>query len=357
MIFLNYREQTGAELATLGKEMQNLRTEIQEHRIKALVGTSRPIDPNQERRQNGIQVCNYCSSNRHTLNWRRQKILDKGPKLVENERTAEKTTSTQDFNGKRGPSHWSVEWNRHSNLAYQTNLSLGQDNQNRGPENDWRPKKVPNRKDENRPSKGKYNNQNRTWWKAGNFSRSPSGQGQDFSQGYSFRQHQPTQPNSSIFRRPDHQLTSSSSYEQWILQNKYQTKANEVWVVTTVDRVIDSSDFCPLNCWGPRIPTQTNLEPQGSASTSFKSAPETSKKTKVWKLILQYIHELFVEHSLTDCLRILSAPALINSSENYQNYWKPSQDKQYFWSVTLWEVSVLTQLETLCFLWWCGILS
>ena len=43
--FLNDEEQTKAELATLGPEMKNLRTELQEHRNNAVEGTSKPVDP------------------------------------------------------------------------------------------------------------------------------------------------------------------------------------------------------------------------------------------------------------------------------------------------------------------------
>ena len=46
--FLNDEEQTKAELASLGKEMKNLRTELQEHLVNAIEGTSKPVDPNQK---------------------------------------------------------------------------------------------------------------------------------------------------------------------------------------------------------------------------------------------------------------------------------------------------------------------
>ena len=50
--FLNDKEQTKAELASLGKEMKNLRTEWQEHRVNAIERTSKPVDPNQKGQQN-----------------------------------------------------------------------------------------------------------------------------------------------------------------------------------------------------------------------------------------------------------------------------------------------------------------
>ena len=39
---------TKVELATLGQEMKNLRTELQEHRVNVVEGTSKPGDPNQK---------------------------------------------------------------------------------------------------------------------------------------------------------------------------------------------------------------------------------------------------------------------------------------------------------------------
>ena len=45
--FLNDGEQTKAQMATLGQEMKNLRSELQEHRVNAIEGNSRAVDPNQ----------------------------------------------------------------------------------------------------------------------------------------------------------------------------------------------------------------------------------------------------------------------------------------------------------------------
>ena len=106
--FLNDEEQTKAELVTLGKELKNLRTELQEHRINVREGTPKPVDPNQKGRQNAIRFCGYRRTNGHTPSWCRKKIRDEEIKRIENERTAEKkVTFTQDYNKKRGPSHGS----------------------------------------------------------------------------------------------------------------------------------------------------------------------------------------------------------------------------------------------------------
>ena len=38
-------------MATLGQEMKNLRSELQKHRVNAVEGNSRTVDPNQKGRQ------------------------------------------------------------------------------------------------------------------------------------------------------------------------------------------------------------------------------------------------------------------------------------------------------------------
>ena len=63
---LNDEEQTKTEVATLGQEMKNLRTELQEHRVNAVEGTSKHVDPNQKVRQYATRLCNICRTNGHT---------------------------------------------------------------------------------------------------------------------------------------------------------------------------------------------------------------------------------------------------------------------------------------------------
>ena len=97
--FLNDEEQTKAQMATLGQEMKNLRSELLEHRVNAVEGNSRTVDPNQKGRQNATRFCNYCRTNGHTPSWCRKKIQDEELKRIENERTADKkVTFTQDYN-------------------------------------------------------------------------------------------------------------------------------------------------------------------------------------------------------------------------------------------------------------------
>ena len=121
-IFLNVEEQTKAELASLGQEMKNLRTELQEHRVNIVEGTSKPVDPNQKGKQNATRFCIYCRTNGHTSSWCRKQIRDEELKKIKNERTAEKrVTFTQDYIKKRGPSHGSGQWSNNQNSSYRPN--------------------------------------------------------------------------------------------------------------------------------------------------------------------------------------------------------------------------------------------
>ena len=100
--FLKDEEQTKAQMATLGQEMKNLQSELQEHPVNAVEGNSRTVDPKQKGRQNATRFCNYCRTNGHTPSWCRKKIRDEELKRIENERMAEKRiTFTQDHNKKR----------------------------------------------------------------------------------------------------------------------------------------------------------------------------------------------------------------------------------------------------------------
>ena len=95
-------------MASLGQELKNLRTELKEHRINALEGNQRPVDPNQKGRQNATRFCGYCRTNGHTPKFCRKNIRDEEIKKLQNEATAEKkVTFTQDCNKKRGPSYGS----------------------------------------------------------------------------------------------------------------------------------------------------------------------------------------------------------------------------------------------------------
>ena len=80
-------------MATLGQEMKNLRSELQGHRVNAVEGRPRTIDPNQKGRKNATRFC----ISRHTPSWCRKKIRDEELKRIENERTAERKVTSYIF--------------------------------------------------------------------------------------------------------------------------------------------------------------------------------------------------------------------------------------------------------------------
>ena len=110
--FLNDEEQSKAQTDSLGQELKNLRTELKEHRISALEGNERPVDPNQKGRQNATRFCGYCRTNGHTPNYCRKKIRDEENKKLQKEATAEKNvTYTQDYNETWTlPRIWELDW-------------------------------------------------------------------------------------------------------------------------------------------------------------------------------------------------------------------------------------------------------
>ena len=268
--FLNDEEQTKAQMATLGQEMKNLRSELQEHRVNAVEGNSRTVDPNQKGRQNATRICNYCRTNGHTPSWCRKKIRDEELKRIENERTAEKkVTFTQDYNKKRGPDHGSEQWTRgqdfqrrnqnfndrlrgtstaYQNFSPRPKSAYGNNNPNNGRSYDQRQNQSFNRNDGNRSRNGPFNKPNVNWRNNGNFSRSPSTQRRDYSQNSSNGQSRSDWPKKSAFRRSDNRPTTSfTPYEQKFPQNNNQTASNVVRFTTTDDTINEISDLCPLN--------------------------------------------------------------------------------------------------------------
>ena len=108
--FLNDEEHTKVQLASLGQEMKNLRSELQENRVNALENPRQP-DPNQKCRQNARRFCNYCGTNGPTPSWCRKKIRDEEIKKVQDGMMAEKRVPfTSDYNKRRGPSHGSGQF-------------------------------------------------------------------------------------------------------------------------------------------------------------------------------------------------------------------------------------------------------
>ena len=270
--FLNDEEQTKAQMATLGQEMKNLRSELQEHRVNAVEGSYRTVEPNQKGRQNATRFCNYCRTNGHTPSWCRKKIRDEELKRIENERTAEnKVTFTQDYNKKRGPDHGSEQWargqdfqirtpnfindrfgrsspNSYQNFSPRPNFTYRNNSSNDRRSFDQRPNQSFNRNDGNRSRHESFNNQNENWRNNGNFFRSPSNPRRDFSQANSYGPPRNEQPNNFAFRRSDYRPTANSTpYEQKFPQNNNQVSSNVVRFTTTDDTINELSDLCPLN--------------------------------------------------------------------------------------------------------------
>ena len=74
--FLSHEAQTKAELATLGQEIKNLRSELKEYHVNAVAKTSRTFHPDQQGRPKPTRFCNHCHKIGHTLNWCRKKMRD-----------------------------------------------------------------------------------------------------------------------------------------------------------------------------------------------------------------------------------------------------------------------------------------
>ena len=184
--FLNDDEQTKAQMATLGQEMKNVRSELRKHRVNAVEGTTRAVDPNEKGRQNATRFCRYCRTN-HNPSWCRKKIREEELKRIENERTVKrKVTFTQDYNKKRGLDHRSgpstrgldfQRKNQNYNIDGPTrNFPTSYRNfslrpyflyENNYPNNtrsyDQRPKQPFNRHDGNRRRNGYFKNSNENW--------------------------------------------------------------------------------------------------------------------------------------------------------------------------------------------------
>ena len=123
--FHNDEKQTKVQLASLGQEMKNLRSELQEHRVNALENPRLP-DPNQKGRQNATRFCNYCRTNGHTPMCCRKNVRDEEIKKVQDGMMAEKrVTFTDDCNKRRGPSHGSGQFTyNNSGNRYQAGRDL-----------------------------------------------------------------------------------------------------------------------------------------------------------------------------------------------------------------------------------------
>ena len=264
--FLNDEEQNKAQMASLGQELKNLRTELKEHRINALEGNQRPVDPNQKGRQNATRFCGYCRTNGHTPNYCRKKMRDEEIKKLQNEVTAEKkVTFTQDYNKRGGPSHGSGNWagrNDNNGAMMQTPRSFNRGNfrpndQNpntSGQSGSFERRNYPNN------NNGRYNDyrarspyqsdqeQSRNWGNNSNYSRSPSTSRQNPSFTDSRGQPRSNSPNPSVFNRFGNRDPSNNiSYEKKFPTSNNSNQPNVVRFTTTDDEINELSGLCPLN--------------------------------------------------------------------------------------------------------------
>ena len=231
--FLNDEEQNKAQMASLGQELKNLRTELKEHLVNALEGNQRPVDPNQKGRQNATRFCGYCRTNGHTPSFCRKKIRDEEIKKLQNEATAEKkVTFTQDYNKRRGPSHGSGNWadRRDGNgtmMSTPRSFTGGNFQPNNQNPNNFQQHKSSERREYTDNNNDRYNNyrprspyqsnqdKSRNWGNSNTFSRSPSMSRQDSSFTDYRNQPRSNSPNPSVFNRFGNQNPSNNiSYEK-----------------------------------------------------------------------------------------------------------------------------------------------
>ena len=190
--FLIDEEQNKAQMASLGQELKNLRTELKEHRINALEGNQKPVEPNQKGRQDAARFCGYCRTNGHTPNYCRKKIRDEEIKKLQNEATAEKkVTFTHDYNKRRGPSPGSGNWtgwddNNGAMMSFPRSFTRGNFRPSNQISNNFRQNRPSERRDYPNNNNIRYNDyrtnspyhsdqyQPKKWGSNNNYSQSPS---------------------------------------------------------------------------------------------------------------------------------------------------------------------------------------
>ena len=87
--FLNDEEQTKFQPASLGQEVKNFRSELQEQRVNALENSRQP-NPNQKGPTNATRFCNICRTNGHTSNWSRKRLQEEEIRQVKFETSSKK---------------------------------------------------------------------------------------------------------------------------------------------------------------------------------------------------------------------------------------------------------------------------
>ena len=265
--FLNDEEQNKAQMASLGQELKNLRTELKEQRINALEGNQRPVDPNQKGRQTATRFCGYCRTNGHTPNYCRKKMRDEEIKKLQNEATVErKVTFTQDYNKRRGPSHGSGNWtgrNDNNGAMMSTPRSITRGNflpNTQNPNTSRQSGPFERRDYPNRNNNDRYNDyrarsqyqsdQDRStnWGSNNNSSRSPLTSRQDSSFTDSRGHPRSNSPNPSVFNRfVNRDPSNNISYEREFPTSNNGNQPNVVQFTTTDNPIDELSGLCSLN--------------------------------------------------------------------------------------------------------------
>ena len=261
--FLNDEEQNKAQRASLGHELENLRTELKEHRENALEGNQRSVHTKQKGRQNATRFCGYCRTNGHTPSFCRKKIRDEEIKKLQNEATAEnKVTFTQDYNKRRGPSHGSGNWagRRDSNgtmISTPRSFTRGNFRPSNQNSNNFRQNRSSERRDYTDNNNDRYidyrarspyqsnQDQSRNWGN-NNYSRSPSTSRQDPSFTDSRGQLRSNSPNYSVLNRFGNRDPSNNiPYEKKFPTSNDGHQPNAVRFTTKDDSIYELSGLWP----------------------------------------------------------------------------------------------------------------
>ena len=274
--FLNDEEQTKVQLASLGQEMKNLRSELQEQRVNAPENQRLP-DPNQKGRQNATRFCNYCRTHGHTSSRCRKKIRDEEVKRIQNGMMAEKpVTFTNDYKKRRVPSHGSGQFtynnignrNQAGRDITDTQQSTYDGATQFHPRSNWgnlprnntfnsgrgRPfnryqNQLVNRNDDNDYRNGNTGAPSRgNWQNTGSNPRSPSGPRRDPQRNRQYQPSRSSTPDNSVFRRSNSQESGGFvPYEQRFPRRNDQSGSHAVQFTMTDDSINALSDVCPLN--------------------------------------------------------------------------------------------------------------
>ena len=255
--FLNDEEQNKAQMASLEQKLKNLRTELEEHRVNALEGNQRPVDPNQKRRQNTTRFCGVCRTNGHTLSHCRKKIRDEEITKLQNEATVEKkVTFTQDYNKRRRPSRGFGNWTRRNDddgammSFFRGNFRPSNLNSNRPFERRDYLNNNNNRYNEYRANSPYQSDQDksRNWGSNNNYSRWLSTSGQDSSLTDFHRQPRSNSPNHSVFNQCGNRDPSNNiPYDKKFPTSNDGNQPNVVRFTTRDDGMNELSGLCRLN--------------------------------------------------------------------------------------------------------------